>query len=149
MSGQAHLNIAHSSLIADYKSLMSQLPKVQTNYCYREANQCAGRLTKYGAKLEQDFIIYDSLLLLLFYDFSGMYFERLMPYSGLPPPPSPLSNKILVYQKRKKKKIYPQFLQFNKGSFDTLNENYYNIGNFLTKNKMCCYKIIKHIHKLG
>ena len=62
VSSQAHLNIAHSSLIADYKSLMSQFPKVQTNYCYREANQCAGRLTTYGAKLEQDLIIYDSLI---------------------------------------------------------------------------------------
>ena len=62
VSSQAHLNIAHSSLIADYKSLMSQFPKVQTNYCYREANQCASRLTTYGAKLEQDLIIYDSLI---------------------------------------------------------------------------------------
>ena len=83
--------------------------------------------------------------MLLFYDFSGMCFERLMPYSSIFF--SLLSNKILVYQKRKKKKIYPQFLQFNKGSFDTLNENYYNIGNFLTNNKMCCYKIIKHHYK--
>ena len=144
------MNIAHSSLIADYKSLMSQFPKVQTNYCYREANQCASRLTTYGAKLEQDLIIYDSLIrrsicccFMIFQAcvLRGLCLTLVFFF--------PLSNKILVYRKRKKKTIYPKFLQFNKGSFDTLNEDYYNIGNFLTKNKMCCSKITKHIHKLG
>ena len=47
----------------------------------RETNQCADRLAKSRTKLEQDFVVYGSPLDLLFYDLSGIYFERLMPYS--------------------------------------------------------------------
>ena len=85
VSGQVRSNTAHSSLIANYKSLVSQFSRVQIKHCYREVNQCADRITKSGAKLEQDFVIYDSPLseinLLLFYALSGMFFDRLRPNS--------------------------------------------------------------------
>ena len=64
VSSQSHSIIAHShsSLIVDYRSLVSQFLKVQIKHCYREANQCISVLTRFEAKLEQDFIIYDFLL---------------------------------------------------------------------------------------
>lgn len=77
VSSQVRSNAAHSSLIADYRILVSQFLRVQIKHCYIEANQCADKLTKFRAKLEQDFVIYDSppseINLLLFFDLFGMF----------------------------------------------------------------------------
>ena len=63
----------------------AQFSRVQIKHCYREANQCADKLAKSRAKLEQDFVIYDSppseINMLLFYDLFGMFFDRLRPDS--------------------------------------------------------------------
>ena len=135
------MNIAHSSLIADYKSLVSQFPKVQTNYCYREANQCAGRLTKYGAKLEQNFIIYDSLIwrsicccfmIFLACVLRGLCLTLVFFF--------PLSNKILVYRKRKKKLSTQNFYNLIKAHLILWMRITTILVIFIIKNKMWCYK---------
>ena len=63
--------------------LVRKILEVQIKHCFREANQCVDRLAKTGTKLERDFIVYESppsvIILMLFYDCTGMYFERLRP----------------------------------------------------------------------
>ena len=67
-------------LLGSLSSICNMLVIGESN-SKRETNQCADRLAKSRTKLEQDFVVYGSPLDLLFYDLSGIYFERLMPYS--------------------------------------------------------------------
>ena len=89
-------------LLGSLSSICNMLVIGESN-SKRETNQCADRLAKSRTKLEQDFVVYGSPLDFLFYDLSGIYFERLMPYSVpfvsfiLIPD---LPKKILVNQKR-------------------------------------------------
>ena len=51
--------------------------------CFREANKCADALAQRRPITQQDFVIYDSpptnIVMLLFYDNIGMYYERTCP----------------------------------------------------------------------
>ncbi|KAK9992610.1 hypothetical protein SO802_027595 [Lithocarpus litseifolius] len=46
------------ALVSDCKTELGNIPKVQINHCYREANKCADALAKRGPLLSQDFVIF-------------------------------------------------------------------------------------------
>ncbi|KAL0005366.1 hypothetical protein SO802_012927 [Lithocarpus litseifolius] len=85
-SSSSNLNL--SPLIVDCRTLLSRIPQVKLNHCYREANQCADALAKKGSVYQQDFMIFDSppvdISMLLYYDSISMYFERTSPPTSFP-----------------------------------------------------------------
>ncbi|KAK9999219.1 hypothetical protein SO802_018822 [Lithocarpus litseifolius] len=85
-SSSSNLNL--SPLIVDCRTLLSRIPQVKLNHCYREANQCADALAKKGSVYQQDFMIFDSppvdISMLLYYDSISMYYERTSPPTSFP-----------------------------------------------------------------
>jgi len=73
---------------------------VRIKYCFREANKCADALIRKGLNSNKDFILFDSppinlcILLLLFYDNSRLFYERLWPLHS---PSSVFTPKIYIY----------------------------------------------------
>lgn len=81
MNHYRHRNAVNSSLVADYRHLISQIPQVKVSHCYREANYCADGLARLGAQQFDDVVFYNSppLPLLDFFllDLYGHYCTRL------------------------------------------------------------------------
>ena len=48
------------SFIDDCKNLMKNIPQVRLKHYYREANHCADTLAKFGANMEDDFVVFES-----------------------------------------------------------------------------------------
>ena len=46
------------ALVSDCKIELENIPRVQINNCYHEANKCADALARRGAMLSQDFVIF-------------------------------------------------------------------------------------------
>ena len=46
------------ALVSDCKTELGNIPRVQINHCYREANKCADALARRGALFSQDFVIF-------------------------------------------------------------------------------------------
>ena len=77
-------NTSHTSgirtLVSNCKSGMREIPIVQIQRCYREANKCGDTLTRRGALLSQDFVIFleppAEVLFLLSLDVTGVYYEN-------------------------------------------------------------------------
>lgn len=81
-------NLNHSSLIMNCRTLASLIPQAKICHCLREANKCADALARKGPSIQQDFyFIFDSPLvdiaMLLFSDFSGVYYERICPHNSV------------------------------------------------------------------
>nr|POE67414.1 putative ribonuclease h protein [Quercus suber] len=74
-------NSEFSSLIDDCKNLMRNLPQVRLKHCFREANRCADALAKFGANMEDDFVVFASptsvIASLLFSDKLGVTQDRI------------------------------------------------------------------------
>ena len=61
VSQATHTNGELSSLIDDCRNLMKNIPQVRLKHCFREANRCTNALAKFGAYMEDDFIVFESL----------------------------------------------------------------------------------------
>ena len=76
-------NLNHFALIMDCRALINLVQQVRIMRCFREANKCAVALAQRGPITQQDFVIYDNpptnIVMLLFYDNIGMYYERTCP----------------------------------------------------------------------
>lgn len=91
VSGNMCNGSAHSTLILDCRQLMRRIPSTKIKHCYREVNQCVDRLGKMEQinnmilfsqkKKEHDFTVLANpprdIILLMYYDFMGLYYERL------------------------------------------------------------------------
>ena len=68
------------ALVSDCKTELENIPRVQINHCYYEANKCADALARRGAMLSQDFVIFldapADVSLLLSLDSAGMAYDR-------------------------------------------------------------------------
>ena len=68
------------ALVSDCKTELENIPGVQINHCYCEANKCAGALARRGAMLSQDFVIFldppADVSLLLSLDSAGVAYDR-------------------------------------------------------------------------
>ena len=68
------------ALVSDCKIELGNIPRVQINHCYREANKCANALARRGAMLSQDFVIFldpsTDVSLLWSLDFAGVAYDR-------------------------------------------------------------------------
>lgn len=64
-------------------TLINEVPKVRINYCFRETNKCANALARKRSSSSKDLMLFYSpfvdLCVLLFYDNSSLYYERLKP----------------------------------------------------------------------
>ena len=60
LSQATHANGEFSLLIDDCKNLMESIPHVYLLHCFREANQCADTLAKFGTSMEDAFAIFES-----------------------------------------------------------------------------------------
>lgn len=56
-----YVNNIVSPILDDCRQLISNLPQVRFNHCYREANRCADKLARIRSSHSLDFVIYDSL----------------------------------------------------------------------------------------
>ena len=76
-------NATNSSLVADCRLLISQIPQIKVSHCYREANAYADALARIGSLQDSDMLYYDSPLsnLLEFYlvDLYGLFHFRFCP----------------------------------------------------------------------
>ena len=70
-----------SSIIDYCRNILSQIPQVSVNHCFREANRSADALSRMGSKLTQDFIIFDfppsDVIPFLYTDSLGLPVNRL------------------------------------------------------------------------
>ena len=68
------------ALVSDCKTELGNIPRVQINHCYREANKCADALARRGAMLSQDFVIFldplADVFLLLSLDSARVAYDR-------------------------------------------------------------------------
>ncbi|XP_030923186.1 uncharacterized protein LOC115950077 [Quercus lobata] len=68
------------ALVADCKEGLKEIPYVKVLHCFREANKCADNLTRRGAMLEQDFIVFihppTKVELLIDLDVVGTMYDR-------------------------------------------------------------------------
>ena len=68
------------ALVSDCKTELKNIPRVQINHCYCEANKCADALARRGAMLSQDFVIFldppTDVSLLLSLDSAGVAYDR-------------------------------------------------------------------------
>ena len=68
------------ALVSDCKIELENIPRVQINHCYREANKCADALARRGAMLSQDFVIFldpsTDVSLLWSLDIAGVAYDR-------------------------------------------------------------------------
>ena len=68
------------ALVSDCKTELGNIPRVQINHCYREANKCANALARRGAMLSQDFVIFldpsTDVSLLWSLDFAGVAYDH-------------------------------------------------------------------------
>jgi len=66
--------------VSDYKSGLREIPMVQIQCCYREANKYTNTLARRGALLPQDFVVFleppADVAFLLSLDFAGMVYEH-------------------------------------------------------------------------
>ena len=53
-------NNAVAPLLEDCRYLVSKIPQVRINHCYREANRCADKLARKGANQSLNFILYEN-----------------------------------------------------------------------------------------
>ena len=71
------------TLVSDCKSGMREIPMVQIQHCYCEANKCANALARRGALLPQDFVVFLNpqvdVSLLISLDSAGMTYDRFVP----------------------------------------------------------------------
>ena len=72
----------YSSLLNDYRFLLSRFQQVRVSHAFREANRCADSLAKGGCSLLEDFVVlellpYDSFYVMLNSDISVLYSLRL------------------------------------------------------------------------
>ena len=69
--------------MSDCKAGLQEIPLVQIQHCYREANKCANTLARRGAFLAQDFVVLleppMEVAFLLRLDSVGASYERLIP----------------------------------------------------------------------
>ena len=72
------------ALVSDCKARLKEIPIVQIQHCYREANKCADALARKGALLPQDFVVFLNPLmevsLLLRLDSIGVSYKRYVPF---------------------------------------------------------------------
>lgn len=77
---EGHNPNGNDTIIADYKEGLSKIPRVRVQHCYREANKCADALTRRGALLPQDFVLFSfppaDVALLLSLDATGTMYKR-------------------------------------------------------------------------
>ena len=56
------------------------------NHCFHKANKCSNAIARRGLKLDQDFIVFGSpivdIVMLLYYDKLGVYYESLCPQTS-------------------------------------------------------------------
>ena len=80
-------NATNSSLVANCRLLISQVPQIKVSHCYREANACADALSRIGSLQDSDMLYYDSppSNLLEFYlaDLYGLFHFRFCPDSDV------------------------------------------------------------------
>lgn len=76
-------NAVNSSLVADCRNLLSQVPQVKVMHCHREANRRADALARLGTSLSSNFVYFSSpppnLLDVFLSDMYGHYHFRLCP----------------------------------------------------------------------
>ena len=76
-------NIQHACLIMDCRTLLNQISQPKMSNYFREANKCIDAMARRGSGFDQDFMLFDSpsvdLCMLLYYDNSGLYYERIYP----------------------------------------------------------------------
>ena len=77
------------ALVSDCKTGLRDIPMVQIQHCYREANKCADALARRGALLPQDFVVFldppAEVSLLLSLDSAGVSYERCVPFCNFVP----------------------------------------------------------------
>ena len=70
------------TLVSDCKAGLQEIPMVQIQHCYREANKCADSLARRGAYLSQEFVVLldppTEVDFLLRLDSAGACYERLV-----------------------------------------------------------------------
>lgn len=79
-------NATNSSLEADCKLLISQVPQIKVSHCYREANSCADAPARIGSLQDSDILYYDSppnLLDVYLANLYGHFHFRLCPDSDV------------------------------------------------------------------
>ena len=68
------------ALVRNYKSGLREIPLVQIQLCYREANKYTNALARRGALLPQDFVVFleppADVAFLLSLDSAGMVYEH-------------------------------------------------------------------------
>uniref|UniRef100_A0A7N2RCG3 RNase H type-1 domain-containing protein n=1 Tax=Quercus lobata TaxID=97700 RepID=A0A7N2RCG3_QUELO len=82
-------NNAVAPLLEDCRYLVSKIPQVRINHCYREANRCADKLARKGANQSLNFILYENppvdLCEVVEMDCTGVSFARQCPGSFVSP----------------------------------------------------------------
>ena len=80
-------NATNSSLVADCRLLISQIPQIKVSHCYREANAYADALARIGSLQDSDMLYYDfppsSLLEFYLADLYGLFHFRFCPDSDV------------------------------------------------------------------
>ncbi|KAL0007480.1 hypothetical protein SO802_008982 [Lithocarpus litseifolius] len=70
-----------------WRDLVTTFPELRIKQWFLEANHCVDRLAKAGARLQQDFVVFENplseVVLPLLYDSAGVFFERLRPNSDV------------------------------------------------------------------
>ena len=64
----------------DCRTFINQIPQVRMSHCFREVNKCVDVMARKGFGSSQDLLLFDSpmnLCMLLFYDNTGLYHDRL------------------------------------------------------------------------
>ena len=87
MNNDSTSNATNSSLVANCRLLISQIPQIKVSHCYREANACADALARIGSLQDSNLLYYDSppSNLLEFYlaDLYALFHFRFCPDSDL------------------------------------------------------------------
>ena len=83
LANPLYSNTVVTHIVDDCRCLLSQIPQVRLNHCYRKANGCADFLAKKGITQDGDFFVYVDppleLLELINSDFLGMHHNKLCP----------------------------------------------------------------------
>ena len=82
-NSQGYSNTIVSSIMDDYRHMITWIPQTRFRHIYRKANRCADLLAKVGTSIEGDFIVFHSppvdLLSILEADANGLHVNRLCP----------------------------------------------------------------------
>lgn len=84
---ETHNQNGLDAILGDCRAGLREIPRVQIQHCYREANKCADALARRGALLPQDFVVFleppSDVALLICLDKAGVTSDRIVNVPGI------------------------------------------------------------------